>query len=197
MSSFPVPVSPTISTVASVGATTSTFSSTALRAALVPTIPSKFCCVVSSFLSGLLLSQTQLLRQRRGIPYLWVDFACQRLQERYQVLLLLGGEIKRPDIAGQPRVFDSAPVVEGDDFIERFLAAVVHKGTTPGHVPECWCLESALIGLILRHRVATEVRVGLIHSHADIAVILVGEVEPGVTAYTTCLTLEERETALG
>src|SRR5262245_29637894 len=197
MSSFPVPLSPTISTVASVGATTSTFSSTALRAALVPTIPSKFCCVVSSFLSGLLLSQTQLLRQRRGVPYLWVDFACQRLQERYQVLLLLGGETKRPDVAGQPRVFDSAPVVERDDFLERFLAAVVHIGTTPGHVPKCWCFEGAFIGLVLCHGVPTEVRLGLIHAHANIAVILVGEVESRVTAYTTRLALEERETALG
>src|SRR5215468_218879 len=149
------------------------------------------------FLSRLLLGQAQLLRQRRGFPHLWVDFACQRLQERYQVLLLLSGEIKRPDIAGQPRVFDSAPIVEGDDFLERSLAAVVHIGTTPGDVPQCWCFEGALIGLVLCYSVATEVRVGFIHAHADIAVILVGEVEPSVTAYTTRLTLEERETALG
>src|SRR5262245_4939122 len=73
----------------------------------------------------------------------------------------------------------------------------MHVRTTPGHVPQCRCLEGAFIGLVLCHGVATEVRVGLIHSHADIAVILVGEVEPRVTAYTTCLTLEERETALG
>src|SRR5262249_2296192 len=126
-----------------------------------------------------------------------VDFARQRLQERYQVLLLLGGEIKRSDIAGQPRVFDSAPVVEGDDVFERLFATIVHIGTTPGHVPECWCFEGTLFGLVLRHGVATEVRVGLIHAHADIAVILVDEVEPDMTASTTRLALEERETPLG
>ena len=49
MSSLPVPVSPKISTVDSVGATTSTCFSTALRAALVPTISSKLCVPVSSF----------------------------------------------------------------------------------------------------------------------------------------------------
>src|SRR4030095_16634964 len=147
-----------------------------------------------SFLSFL---SSKLLGQFRGFAYIRVDFARQRLQERYQVLLLFGGEIKRPDIAGQPGILDSAPVVESDDFVERLLAAVVHIGTTPGHVPECWCLEGALIGLVLRHGVATEVRVGFIHAHADIAVILVGEVEPRVTAYATRLALEERETALG
>src|SRR5215813_5865516 len=196
MSSLPVLFSPKISTVDSVGATISTCFSTAFKAALVPTILSKFCCVSLSLCERIFRSQTKLLRQRRGFPYLWVDFACQRLQERYQVLLLLGGEIKRLDIAGQPLVFNSAPIVEGDDFFERFLAAVVHIGTTPGDVPQCWCFEGALIGLVLCYSVATEVRVGLIHAHADIAVVLVGEVEPGVTAYTTRLTLEERETAL-
>src|SRR5262249_10123041 len=115
----------------------------------------------------------------------------------YQVLLLLGGELKRPDIARQPGIFDSAAVVESDDVLERLLATIVHIGTTPGHVPECWCLEGALIGLILRHGVATDVRVGFIHAHADIALILVSEVEPRMPAYTTCLPLEERETPLG
>src|SRR5262249_34685967 len=142
-------------------------------------------------------SSNRLLRQRRRLPYIRVDFACQRLQERYQVLLLLGGEIKRSDIAGQPRVFDSAPVVEGDDVFERLLAAVVHIGTTPGHVPQCWCFEGTLFGLVLRHGVATEVRVGLIHAHADIAIIPVGEVHPDMPGSTTRLALEERETALG
>src|SRR4030095_13716320 len=147
-----------------------------------------------SFLSFL---SSKLLGQFRGFAYIRVDFARQRLQERYQVLLLFGGEIKRPDIAGQPGILDSAPVVESDDFLERLLAAIVHIGTTRGHGPECCRLEGALIALVLCHSVATEVRVGLIHAHADIAVILVGEVEPSVTAYATRLTLEERATALG
>src|SRR5262245_56795214 len=134
------------------------------------------------FLSGLLLSQTQLLRQRRGFPYLWVDFACQRLQEPYQVLLLLGGEIKRPDIAGQPQVVDFPPIVGGRRFLQRFPTGGLDIGAPPGHLPPGLCFEGALIGLLLCYRVTTEVRVGFIHAHADIAVILVGEVEPSVTA---------------
>jgi Sigma-54 interaction domain len=45
--SFPVPVSPKISTVDSVGPTTSTCLSTSARAALVPTISPKLCSPVS------------------------------------------------------------------------------------------------------------------------------------------------------
>src|SRR5262245_17004603 len=145
------------------------------------------------FLFSFLFSK---LRWQHGrVSYLRVGFPCQRLQERYQVLLLLGGEIKWPDIAGQPGIFDSAPIVEGDDFPEHLLAAVVHIRTTPGHVTECWRLEGPLIGLVPCYSVATEVRVGFIHAHADIAVILVGEVEPRMAAYTACLAQEERKTA--
>ena len=49
MSSLPVPVSPKISTVDSVGATTSTCFSAAVRAALAPTISSKLCVAVFPF----------------------------------------------------------------------------------------------------------------------------------------------------
>src|SRR5262245_59533310 len=104
-------------------------------------------CFFLSFFSS------KLLGQFRGFAYIRVDFARQRLEERYQLLPLLGCEIELLDIAGQPGVFDSAPIVESDDFLERLLAAVMHIRTTPRHVPQCWCLEGALIGLVLRHGV--------------------------------------------
>lgn len=41
---------------------------TAIRAALVATVPSKFCCMVSPLLSGLLLSQTSYCGNVGGFP---------------------------------------------------------------------------------------------------------------------------------
>ena len=54
INSLPVPVSPRINTVASVGATTSTWPITRFMAVLLPTISSKFCWTLDDFLVDIL-----------------------------------------------------------------------------------------------------------------------------------------------
>src|SRR5947208_11075093 len=92
---------------------------------------------------------------------------------------------------------DAATIVEIDDVRERLLAAVVHIGPAPRHVAERRRLEGALVSLVLRHRVSPEVRVGLVHPDADVAVAFVGEVEAGVAGHAARPAREERLPPLG
>src|SRR5579863_2555575 len=66
MTSLPVPVSPSMRTVESVGATVRTRSSVSIRAVLHPTIPSNACCLERFSLAKLM--PTKLCASGKAIP---------------------------------------------------------------------------------------------------------------------------------
>src|SRR5205823_2175301 len=127
---------------------------------------------------------------------LWVDLARQCTKKRDEFRLLLRAQAEVFDVLREPWVLDATPVVEGDDILERLLAAVMHVRAALGHVSERRRFEGALVRLDLGNEVAAEVGARLLHADADVAVSLVGEVEPNMAGDAARLALEEREPLL-
>src|SRR5215831_14319642 len=118
------------------------------------------------------------------------------MKKHDEVRLLLPAQAEMLDVLREPRILDAAAIVKGEDALERLLAAVVHIRPAPVHVPQRRRLERPLVGLVLRDGVSAEVRRRLVHPDADVAVALVGEVEPGMAPHAPRLALEQREAPL-
>src|SRR5262249_55863834 len=118
------------------------------------------------------------------------------MQKHHEVSLLLSREAEWSDVLRKPGVLHAAPIVEGDNLLERPGAAVVHVGSAFVHVSERRRLERALVRLLLGNGVPAEVRFRLVHTDTDVAVALVGEVEPGMAPHAARLALEQREAPL-
>lgn len=97
------------------------------------------------------------------------------LQERDELSLLLVCQPEWLDAGVEGRVRHAAAIVELDDVGEAGRRAVVQIWPGERDIAETRRLEPAAIRRIVCHRLAADVRVRQIHSHADVVKRLIGE----------------------
>src|SRR5580704_12310329 len=138
MTSLPVPVSPSMRTVESVGATVRTRSSVSIRAVLHPTIPSNVCCLERFSLAKLM--PTKLCASGKAIPGLPIlhpptpslHSVLTTSTRLVKLCSFLSWSMERTPQSGQPQMeasFDTTLVGVGDNSTElRYRDASCQKG---------------------------------------------------------------------